>query len=286
MIVAALPSSMTIADWAAWAEALLDPVTDIPRLEAELLIAESSGLGRASIIAHPDRVLNPDVASLLEALVTRRASGEPLAYIVGKKEFYSLSFSVGPAVLVPRPETETLVDAALERIPRDDAKVLDLGTGSGAIALALKHERPDLDVTAVDIDPAALEIARANAKAMGLAVNWLRSDWFAALGDQRFDLIVSNPPYVASDDAHFDQGLDYEPRIALDGGKDGLDAYREIFEHAKAYLAPNGLLLVEHGFDQREAVATLARSVGLRLETGIDDLAGLPRVAGFVAEEE
>ena len=206
-----------------------------------------------------------------------------MAYIIGRKEFYSLSLVVGPGVLVPRPETETLVDAALERIPGLDASVLDLGTGSGAIALALKHERPGLNVTAVDSDAAALEIARTNADALGFDVNWLLSDWFSALADQRFDLIVSNPPYVASGDAHFNESLAHEPRIALDGGIDGLDAYREIFRKTLAHLAPDGWLLVEHGFDQRDALSELAKTSGMRLSQCIDDLAGLPRVACFVA---
>lgn len=282
MSALATPSSLTTADLVAWAEQKLEPVADTARLEAELLLAETAGLQRASVIAHPERTLSFEQAALFESLVARRSQGEPLAYIVGHREFYSLSLQVGPDVLVPRSETETLVDAALERIPGPEARVVDLGTGSGAIALALKAERPDLQVTAIDADAGALAVAKANAEALGIEVAWLESNWFAALTGQQFDLIVSNPPYVASGDAHFDQGLRHEPRIALDGGRDGLDAYREILGSARAYLAPKGWLLVEHGFEQRSALKDLAQASGLRLEQGIDDLAGLPRVACFV----
>lgn len=284
MSAAVTPSSLTTADLIVWAQAQLESVTDTARLEAELLLAETTGFRRASVMAYPERALSFEQASQLEALVERRSRGEPLAYIVGHKEFYSLSLAVGPGVLVPRPETEALVDAVLERISRPDARVVDLGTGSGAIALALKHERPGLDVTAIDSDAAALEIARANARALGLDVNWLRSNWFSALGNQRFDLVVSNPPYVASGDAHFNQALNFEPRVALDGGTDGLDSYREILGNAHAHLAPGGSVLVEHGFDQRDALTNLAKSSGLRLEKVVDDLAGLPRVACFVVD--
>lgn len=281
MSAAGAPSSLATADLIAWAEAKLESITDAARLEAELLLAETAGLRRASVMAHPERALSFEQASQLEALVVRRGRGEPLAYIFGRKEFYSLSLLVGPGVLVPRPETETLVDAVLERIPRSDARVLDLGTGSGAIALALKHERCDLDITAVDCDAAALAVARANADALDLDVNWLQSNWFSAVVDQRFDLVVSNPPYVASGDAHLIQALAHEPRVALDGGLDGLDSYREIFGNANAHLAPDGWLIVEHGFDQRDLLTDLAQASGLRLASAIDDLAGLPRVACF-----
>jgi release factor glutamine methyltransferase len=265
------------------AEAELRPVTDTARLEAELLLAQATGLARAAIIAGPERTIGADAASRFEVLVARRSRGEPLAYIVGYREFYSLGLAVGPAVLVPRPETEALVDAALDRLAKLGAKVLDLGTGSGAIALALKHERRDLAVTAVDCDAAALEIARANARALGLEIRCLRSDWYAALAGERFDLVVSNPPYVASGDPHFEGALAHEPRIALDGGGDGLKAHRAILRDAHLHLAPGGRLLVEHGFEQREALTRLASASGLTLDAAIDDLAGLPRVASFRA---
>jgi release factor glutamine methyltransferase len=278
---AAAPSLRTAADHIAWAISQLEAVTETARLEAELLLAEMAGVGRAAVIAHPERKLNAGQAACFEAAVARRRSGEPLAYIVGRREFYSLDLSVRSDVLVPRPETEALVDAALARLPMNAASVVDLGTGSGAIALALKHLRPALDITAVDCEEAALDVARANARTLGVDVNWLRSDWFSALEGFRFDLIVSNPPYVASGDPHFDGALAHEPRIALDGGVDGLDAYRAVFRDVSTHLAPGGWLVFEHGFDQREAVCELARAAGFELEAGIDDLAGLPRVACF-----
>lgn len=280
MSAAALPLSLAVADQIAWAIDAIEPVTDTARLEAELLLAESAGIRRAAILAHPERELSPEQASRLERTVARRSRGEPLAYIVGRKEFYSLDLLVQPEVLVPRPETEVLVEAALQRLPAREARVVDLGTGSGAIALALKHERPGLAVTAVDRDDAALNVARTNAASLGLEVEWILSDWLSGLAGRRFDVIVSNPPYVASGDPHF-RALAYEPRIALDGGADGLDAYRAIFRQAKTHLAPDGWLIVEHGFNQRDAVTDLANVLGYSIVEHIDDLTGLPRVACF-----
>ena len=256
-------------------------MTDAGRLEAELLLADSAGIGRASVMAHPERRIDPEQARRLEAAVGRRRSGEPLAYILGSKEFFSLSLQVRAGVLVPRPETELLVEASLERLTGKGARLLDLGTGSGAIALALKAARPDLSVTAVDFDRSALDVARANARQLGLEIRFVESDWFSALPGEYFDLVVSNPPYVSSTDRHFESGLAFEPRVALDGGPDGLDAYRRIFADVSEHLATNGMLLVEHGFDQREAVVELARAEGLSVEATLDDLAGLPRVASF-----
>lgn len=279
MSAAAMPSSLAVGDQIAWAIDAIRHVTDAARLEAELLLAESAGIRRAAVLAYPERELSPAQASRLEQTVARRRRGEPLAYIVGRREFYSLTLSVCPEVLVPRPETEVLVDAALERLPLSGATVADLGTGSGAIALALKHERPGLKITAVDRDEAALNVARANAAALGLDIEWMLSDWLSELAGRRFDVIVSNPPYVASGDAHFTQGLAHEPRIALDGGADGLDAYREILREAKTHLVPGGWLIVEHGFDQRDAVGGLANAQGYAVVENVDDLAGLSRVA-------
>jgi release factor glutamine methyltransferase len=274
-------AEVTAAELVAWAEAEITAVTDASRLEAELLLADSVGIGRAGVMAHPERCISPEQARRLEAMVGRRRSGEPLAYILGSKEFFSLPLEVRSGVLVPRPETELLVEAALERATPERARVLDLGTGSGAIALALKTARPDLSVTAVDCDRSALDVAIANARQLDLEIRCLESDWFSALADERFDLVVANPPYVPSGDRHFASELAFEPRVALDGGVDGLDAYRSILAGVSSHLEPNGLLLLEHGFDQREAVVELAQAEGLRLEAALDDLAGLPRVAVF-----
>lgn len=271
----------TIAEAIAAARSRLDTVTDTSGLDAELLLAAVTGLGRAAIMAHPERELGDDEFARFNADVARRSRGEPLAYVVGHREFHSLDLLVGPAVLVPRPETELLVEAALARLPRGAARVLDLGTGSGAVALAMKHQHPGLDVTGVDCDPSALEIARANGDRLSLPVRWLESNWLSAVAGETFDLIVSNPPYVRSRDPHFDQALAFEPRLALDGGEDGLDAYREIFGGAAGRLAPGAWLVLEHGFDQRDAVVDLAESGGFRAEAVIDDLSGQPRVACF-----
>lgn len=265
----------------AQAEADLCSVTDTPRLEAELLLAETAGITRAALMARPARSIGAADASRFEALVARRCRGEPFAYLVGHREFYSLRLAVDPAVLVPRPETEILVDAALARLVKANGSVLDLGTGSGAIALALKHERGDLSITAVDCDDAALAVAQANAAAHALEIRWLKSNWYSAVASLRFDLIAANPPYVASGDTHFALSLAHEPRLALDGGADGLDAYRAILRDAHSHLVPDGWLIVEHGFDQREAVVELAEASQLRLDAVLDDLAGLPRVACF-----
>lgn len=283
MSAAADPATHAVANLIAWAEAELQPVTDTPRLEAELLLAEAAGIGRTAVIAGPDRLIDAAKLGRLEQSVTRRRLGEPLAYIVGHKEFYSLDLAVGPAVLVPRPETETLVEAVLDRLRGGSAGVLDLGTGAGGIAIALKHLRPDLTVTGVDCDAAALDLARANAAAHGVEIQWRLSDWYSAVAGMRFDIIVSNPPYVPSLDPRFEHALSHEPRVALDGGPDGLDAHRIVVCGAPVHLAAGGSLIVEHGFDQREALQRLASATSLVVDALIDDLAGLPRVACFKA---
>jgi release factor glutamine methyltransferase len=281
VIATAVPASRVAGDLVAWAEARLSAVSDAARLEAEVLLADSTGLNRAAVMAHPELALDSAQAARLAAFVARRSRGEPLAYIVGRREFYSLPLAVTAAVLVPRPETELLVEAALQQHPAMTARVLDLGTGSGAIALALKSERPEWEVTAIDCSLAALEIARLNAMRLGLEVCWLQSDWFAAIADLSFDLIVSNPPYVPSRDPHFAAALGHEPRIALDGGADGLEAYRSILSEAAAYLAPQGKILFEHGYDQRAALIELAAMHSWSAVAALDDLAGQPRVAVF-----
>lgn len=280
--VVAASGSAPFGELLARGGAALAAVSDTARLEAELLLGTVAGLGRVAIMAHPERLLAAEAVARFDAAVLRRAGGEPLAYVLGRREFWSLALTVDANVLVPRPETELLVEHALALPLAAGARVLDVGTGSGAIALAVRHERPDLAVVAVDRSAAALAVARNNGEALGLDVEWLESDWLAALEGRRFDLIVSNPPYVASGDPHFDGDLRFEPRLALDGGDDGLDAYRAILEAAPAHLAAGGQLLFEHGFDQREALVALAAGLGFTLALAADDLAGQPRVAGFV----
>jgi release factor glutamine methyltransferase len=255
----------------------LAAASDTPKLDAEVLLAFVTARARSSLLAFPERPVAATEARRFAVLVARRATGEPLAYLTGEREFFSLAFAVTPAVLVPRPDTELLVEETLALCsPASPRAVLDVGTGSGAIAIALKHERPALAVTGVDVSETALAVARANAARLGLAVRWLRSSWFEALGGERFDVIVSNPPYVAS--AEITAALEFEPRLALDGGADGYAAYRSILAAAPAHLAPGGTLLLEHGHEQRAGLAALAEAEGWRVSRARDDVAGRARV--------
>jgi len=249
-------------------------------LENRILVSHALGLSRVALITEVQRALTSDDVARVEALVARRVAGEPVAYIVGTREFYGLPFRVSPAVLIPRPETEHLVELALERMP-PRARVLDLGTGSGAIAVALAHTRPDAQVTALDQSAEALAVARANAAANGAPVRFLQSDWFNAVADdERFDVIASNPPYVAADDAHLAQGdLRFEPTGALTDHADGLQALRTIAAGAPAHLAAGGWLLMEHGYDQGAAVRQLLLRAFDQVQSW-RDLAGIERVTG------
>ena len=217
------------------------------------------------------------------ALLERRLGGEPIAYLLGEREFYGLTFKVSPATLIPRPETELLVELALQRIPQLGARrVLDLGTGSGAIALSIAHARPNAEVVAVDASAAALEVAQFNTQQLALGnVRLLQSDWYAALHGERFDMIVSNPPYIAAGDAHLAQGdVRFEPSSALVSGTDGLDDIRRICAQAKAHLKSKGWLLFEHGYDQAAPVRALLRQAGFAEVFSARDLAGIERVSG------
>lgn len=253
-------------------------VSDTPALDAELLLAAAAGVARSTVLAYPERALGADAAARFRALLARRAAGVPLAYVLGRRDFHSVTLGVSPAVLVPRPETELLVEHALAVAgPRALRRVLDLGTGSGAIALALKEARPDLLVTAVDNSPEALEVARANGRRLGLDVEWIESDWFAALGGRRFDVIACNPPYVATEDPHFAGPLRFEPRLALDGGPDGLEAIRAVVAAAPKHLERGGWLVLEHGYDQRSDVLNVAAAAGFDPAGAYEDLAGRDR---------
>ncbi len=259
----------------------LAATSDSARLDAELLLAAVLGGGRASLYAAPERAVAPAVAARYRDAVARRARGEPLAYITGEREFWSLPLAVDARVLVPRPETELLVELALAGTAADSAcDVVDLGTGSGAIALALAQARPRWRLLAIDRAWGALEVARANARRLALPdVRFLASDWFAAIGAWRFDLALANPPYVASDDPVLaGRELASEPRFALDGGADGLAAIRRIVGAAPAHLRPAGALLVEHGADQGAAVRALFAAHGFVEVATARDLAGHERV--------
>ena len=252
------------------------------RRDAQVLLGFALGVSRAWLTAHMDQVADSEAAAIFQSLVVLRASGHPVAYLVGVKEFYGLPLRVTPDVLIPRPETEELVEAALERLPQGETrKVVDLGTGSGCIAIAIARERPAAQVTAVDTSSPALALARENAAALDVDVEFLQGDWFAALGGRRFDLIVANPPYVAADDPHLRQGdLRFEPRAALAAGADGLTDLRRIAGAAPKYLRPGGWLLLEHGYDQAEACRDLLHNAGFAELVFRADVAGLPRIAG------
>lgn len=249
-------------------------------LENRILLCHALGLTRVGLITNSERMLNGDEAVRLAALVQRRQQGEPIAYIVGQREFFGLPFQVNPTVLIPRPDTELIVELVLERLaPR--ARLLDMGTGSGAIAVAVAHTRPDALVTALDVSEDALAVARANAAANGAAVRFLRSDWFTALNGEGFDLIASNPPYIASGDAHLAQGdLRFEPSGALTDFADGLSALRTIVDGAPAHLVAQGWLLLEHGYDQAAAVRGLLGEAGYTEVQSWRDLGGIERVSG------
>lgn len=256
------------------AEALAGSGID-PR-EARLLLSEATGFSQASVLAFQEKSIPGEAEQRFLDFAARRKGGEPLAYIVGRKEFYGLDLAVNPAVLVPRPETELLVELALERKP---SSVLDLGTGSGAVALAIRRHLPGAKVTAVEASAAALAVAKRNAIKHGLEIEFLHGQWLEPVRERRFDLVVSNPPYVAAGDPHLPE-LRFEPRSALVSGVDGLDALREICREAPACLAPGGWLLVEHGQGQDGAVRGLLERAGLESVTSWPDLAGIPRVAG------
>ena len=270
-----------IRDALARATDRLSRSSDSPRLDAELLLARAIDVPRAYLMAHPEDTLDPDARSRFEDAVERRAAGMPLAYITGVREFWSLSLMVTPDTLVPRPETELLVEQALARIGRRaDLRILDLGTGSGAIALALARERPLCHVVATDRSEAALAVARQNARQLDVDnVEFLAGDWIEPVHGRSFDLIVANPPYVAEGDPALD-ALRREPRTALAAGPDGLDAIRRIAAEAAAVLAGGGCLLLEHGADQERAVAEILAAAGWTDIHCYRDLAGLPRVTG------
>ncbi len=276
-------------------------------LEVQLLLQHVLNVNRAWLIAHERDALQPHIHAEFEALLKRRLSGEPIAYILGYREFYGLKLKVTPDTLIPRPDTEALVEAALSKIPnpsfrrksessdftpldsdfrRNDAlkildlKVLDLGTGTGAIALAIAHNRPQAFVMATDASEKALNVAKENAQNLGITnITFLRSNWLDALQDKCFDVIVSNPPYIEQNDAHLTQGdLRYEPITALASGHDGLDDIRQIISAAPKHLNPHGCLLLEHGYNQAESVAALLCDAGFSEIEMIKDLGGNNRV--------
>lgn len=254
------------------------------RLDAQWLLSAALDRPRAWLLAHPEAPLDTNLAMTWKGWLARHAGGEPLAYLLGWSEFFGLRLEVGPAVLIPRPDTEVLVRWGLELLARcpGPASVLDLGTGSGAIALALKHHTSSARVSAVDASAPALAVAQENGRRLGLEVTWLNGDWWCASARHGpFDLVVSNPPYIEEGDPHL-AALRHEPLSALTAGPEGLDDLRRIVEGAPAHLAPGGWLLLEHGWNQHESVARLLTKTGfVRVETR-PDLGGRPRCTGGI----
>ena len=254
------PAAPTLADHLRAAAARIYPV------DAEVLLLHVLGQSRTWLFLHESDVMGDTEAAAFEALAARREAGEPVAYLTGHRGFWTLDLMVTPATLIPRPETELLVELALARIPADaDVRIADLGTGSGAIALAIASERPRAQLIATDASEAALAVARSNAGRHGIAnIAFRQGSWFAPLAGERFDIIVSNPPYIESSDPHLDEGdLRFEPASALASGADGLDDLRTIAAEAPSRLEPGGWLLVEHGWHQGEAVRSLFDAAGL-----------------------
>jgi release factor glutamine methyltransferase len=255
--------------------------SELPRLELRLLLEQATGLSRIQLVSRGDSEIEPAPQAEFERLFAARLAGTPMAYLLGSREFYGRSFAVAPGVLIPRPETEHLVEAALARRERTAAlSVVDLGTGSGILAVTLALEAPAWQVAATDVSDEALAIARANASALGAHVDFSQGSWYGALAsDASFDLIVSNPPYIAAGDVHLDQGdLRFEPRGALTDEADGLVCLREIAAGAPRRLRQDGWLMVEHGYDQGAAVRALFEEVGLAQVETLPDLAGLDRI--------
>ncbi|MEZ5581618.1 MAG: peptide chain release factor N(5)-glutamine methyltransferase [Candidatus Competibacteraceae bacterium] len=264
------------------AQASLGVVSDTPNLDAEVLLSHVLRQSRSHLHAWPERQLDSITWERFIHLLERRLHGEPIAYLVERREFWSLDLKVTPATLIPRPETELLVELALQRITLDStARIADLGTGSGAIALAIARERPHVQLVATDRDAAALAVAADNAQRLGLRnVAFQQGDWCAALGGERFAMLVSNPPYLTLDDPHRWQGdLRFEPSSALVAGQDGLAAIRKIIDQAVAHLHPEGWLLLEHGYNQAVDVHALLNAQGFKDLTTYQDLAGIDRVS-------
>ena len=276
-------NAVTLRDVLADATQQLAPISDTPRLDAEILLAAALDQPRSVLFAWPERLPEPDQAARFTAWLQRRLTGEPLAYLLSRREFWSLELEVTPDTLIPRPETELLVELALNQLPTDRlVAVADLGVGSGAIALALAVERLQAQIIATDCSAAALKVAQRNAQRLEIGnVEFRQGDWLQPLAGERFDLIAANPPYIAADNDHWQRGeLRFEPKIALVAGADGLDALRIIIAQAPAYLKPNGWLWLEHGYDQGEIVPMLLQERGFVAVSDYCDSAGISRVSG------
>lgn len=272
--------TLTLQNWLRQAsQRLAEAQLETPRREAEILLCHLLQKNTAYLFTWPEKVLEPRQLEQLDIWLKQRLEGQPLAWILGEWEFWGLPLKVSPATLIPRADTECLVETALEVCHRKHARVLDLGTGTGAIALALKSERPGWQVEAVDLNPAAVQLARDNARQLQLDVRIWQSDWWQAIPPGQYDLILSNPPYIHPQDPHLTQGdLRFEPTSALVGGDDGLQAYRQLLVEIPQRLQPEGWLLVEQGYDQAAAVTELFHQAQLQAIATRKDDAGQPRV--------
>jgi release factor glutamine methyltransferase len=263
-------------------EALAAARAKIDRLDARLLLQYATGCTHAELLARPETAIIAPAYAQFAEWVERRASGEPLAYLIGEAEFRGRVFQVSPAVLIPRPETEVLIELALEKLNGlISPRIVDLGTGSGIVAISLALECSLAKLVAVDLSKDAISVARNNAGRLGAMIEFRQGDWFSPLAGERFDLIVSNPPYVAHGDPHLAlDGLPFEPQMALTDGADGLACIRRIVADAAAHLNPGGWLLFEHGYDQGEASRNLLTAAGFKAASTFPDLSGIDRVSG------
>lgn len=262
---------------------LLNQADPEARLNAELLLSHVLKKNRAYLYAHPEELMDPTLHEQYQQLIKKRVQGTPMAYLIGTREFWSLPLKVNEHTLIPRHETERLVELALELIDNNsETQILDLGTGSGAIALALATERPNWKITACDFSAEALEVAKENAKNLGITnIVFYHSNWFNKIPDLHFHAILSNPPYIAAQDPHLQQGdLRFEPLNALASGQDGLADLQYIIKNSYNYLLPNGLLLLEHGYDQKNAVRAILNKIGYANIHCWQDIQGHDRVSG------
>lgn len=272
---------MSLSELITRTSSLLEQSSDSPRLDAEVLLCHLLQKDRAYLLAWPEKELDTETLEEYQQLVQRRLHGEPIAYITGQKEFWSLSFQVNRDTLIPRPETEHLVEYILEHYPAGQAlRLADLGTGSGAIALALASERPQWKIEATDSSAPALEVAQSNARQLNInSVSFHQGSWFEPLANQQFEIIVSNPPYIAEDDEHLTRGdVRFEPASALSSGPDGLDDIRQIADQARQHLGPGGLLIIEHGYDQQQKILQIFTSLGYTRPLQLEDMAKKPRI--------
>jgi release factor glutamine methyltransferase len=268
----------TVQEVLNWAQAVLHEHENA-YLEAQILLAFVLECDRSKLITWPEERLAPDQILHFTQLIERRAQYEPISYLVGEKEFWSHTFVVTPDVLVPRPETEKMIEVVLEKLPASALTICDVGTGSGAIACTLALERPAWKVFALDISERALEIAKLNAERLHVKnIEFLQSDFLSALEEKKLDAIISNPPYLSDTDPHLEKDLNYEPRMALVAGKTGLEAYEALITQARSQLKPGGYLFLEHGFEQAEPVRDLLKQAGFSNIETYDDLSGHPRM--------